>query len=925
MTIEEIKSFLTIGRVLEHYNLKPDKNNRLLCHWHNDRSPSLQIYAKTNSWTCFSTNCTAGSGDVIDFIMKFENFSKYQAILKAKTLASETLLPQPVTNTLPPANIMGRVDILTRVYAYFRQATQGNTKQFRDYISSRGLSTEKSDIGYNSGQFHHRGNKHLIESCLKVGILNPNPNGGYLVFAKHCVIFPLKNKHGEIVSLYGRSILDNKNSKHYYLRDTQGLYPGYPPPQTRKLIIGEAIIDTATLLLIDEIKSNYALLSAYGTNRLKDEHIEAIKEWAADPSLTGRVREGLEIIFFFDGDDAGIFAVKKYAEQLNQLFNSLPEGEGMGGAITISTVSTPEAEDINSLYLKYPKETILTLIGERTVLHGEAAPCRSPEGGELQEVKSQVGFSAENPEALTYQNDHLHITVLGGIKVTGLDRMKVTLKIQAKNSHYTPLRHHLDLYYSDHVARLIQTINEQLEITTSIAASTLNQLIEELEKYRISKITSLQPLKPQSIQLTEKETAEALLYAKDPDLMQNTLADIGKTGIVGEPINRLIMFLVFLSRTTTDPLHIISFGASGSGKTYLQEKVSALVPQEDKLEITALSANALYYFKRDEIKHKLLLIEDYDGAQEVLYPLRELQSKQKITKTVSLKDSKGDIKTLTFTVEGPVCVAGCTTKEKMYEDNANRCLLIYIDGSEAQDERIMEYQRNLSAGLINQVEEENYKTKLKNVQRMMKPIRVVNPFAPHLVISKEVLKPRRSNKLYIRFIELITFYHQHQREIKYASPSDHSPSPASPPPEGGSWRGASGSPYIETTLDDIAWANKLLKNILLRKSDELTAPCRSFFEYLKKHLKDTKQKTFKAKEIRSELRTNASNLKRYLPELHSSGHIKITGGNRIKGLQYEIVSYEEYETLKKSINNVLDELLEKLRRGEHLPPVGTTE
>jgi len=194
------------------------------------------------------------------------------------------------------------------------------------------------------------------------------------------------------------------------------------------------------------------------------------------------------------------------------------------------------------------------------------------------------------------------------------------------------------------------------------------------------------------------------------------------------------------------------------------------------------------------------------------------------------------------------------------------------------------------------MEEEQYKTKLRNVQRIMKPLLVVNPYAPYLIIPKEVLKPRRSNKLYIRFIELITLYHQHQREIKID---------------------VSNQPYVETTLDDIAWANKLLKNILLRKSDELATPCRSFFEYLKKYLQDSKEKSFKAKEIRSEMRVNASNLKRYLLELHNSGYIKLTGGNRTKGFVYEIVSYEEYETLKKSINNVLDELLEKLRRGDH--------
>jgi hypothetical protein len=93
----------------------------------------------------------------------------------------------------------------------------------------------------------------------------------------------------------------------------------------------------------------------------------------------------------------------------------------------------------------------------------------------------------------------------------------------------------------------------------------------------------------------------------------------------------------------------------------------------------------------------LLLLEDMDGAEDVLYPIRELQSKRKISKTVTLKDSKGNPKTITLQVEGPACISGCTTREQMYEDNANRCILLYMDNSAEQDLKIMDYQRKMSA------------------------------------------------------------------------------------------------------------------------------------------------------------------------------------------------------------------------------------
>ena len=41
-------------------------------------------------------------------------------------------------------------------------------------------------------------------------------------------------------------------------------------------------------------------------------------------------------------------------------------------------------------------------------------------------------LSTKNPKQLTYQNQLLKITILGGIKIEGLDRMRTTLKIQVK-------------------------------------------------------------------------------------------------------------------------------------------------------------------------------------------------------------------------------------------------------------------------------------------------------------------------------------------------------------------------------------------------------------------------------------------------------------------------------------------------------------
>jgi hypothetical protein len=210
------------------------------------------------------------------------------------------------------------------------------------------------------------------------------------------------------------------------------------------------------------------------------------------------------------------------------------------------------------------------------------------------------------------------------------------------------------------------------------------------------------------------------------------------------------------------------------------------------------------------------LIEDLDGAEQALFPIRELQSKRKIIRTVPFKNTKGETRSIQLIVEGPVTIAGCTTKESIYEDNANRSFLIYIDESKEQDERIMEYQRKHSAGKIDEVEQNKIIKQFQNMQRILQPVQIRNPYAEFLKIPDEVFKPRRTNAHYLAFIELITFYHQYQRERKCDQET--------------------GEEYIETMLEDIAEANKLMKEILLRKSDELNGATRCYFEKLKEYL-----------------------------------------------------------------------------------------
>jgi len=439
MEIHEIKEQLTLATVLHYYNLKPDKQLRLNCPFHNDKTPSLQVYYKTHTAYCFSSNCkTHGKSlDVIDFIMHKENLTKREAILKAQSLISGATTP-----IKPPTEELTRIAVLTKMFTYFKNAIH-NSKPAQEYLQSRCLDNQKTEVGYNSGQFHHgtRKDEALIKSCIKYGLLldlgtkSRTGNPAYKPFGKWGLVFALKNQKNQIVSLYFRSTLEDKKQRHFYLRDRQGLYPKYPSKETKRLILTESIIDAATLLEQEEIKSNYEVLALFGTNGLTEEHQNAIKD----------LRALEEIIFFLNGDQAGIKAVEKYAPMLKADYPS----------VTISNVQVPENEDVNSLLQGHSGDILHHLVNTRkeynflfsvenqlkektateevVQLESQSEPTEEVERLDTQIKAEEVktGLDTNNPYNLKYQGNEANYQIKG-FNINQLDSLKITLQIQIK-------------------------------------------------------------------------------------------------------------------------------------------------------------------------------------------------------------------------------------------------------------------------------------------------------------------------------------------------------------------------------------------------------------------------------------------------------------------------------------------------------------
>ena len=166
-------------------------------------------------------------------------------------------------------------------------------------------------------------------------------------------------------------------------------------------------------------------------------------------------------------------------------------------------------------------------------------------------------LNTQNPNHYIYETKHLTIQILGGIRFNNLEAMRVTLGIQKVGKEQV-LRQNIDLYNDTSIERLTRKVAERLEIGTTVVRRDLDSLTNELENYRLQEVENQNKLyEKQTKVLTEKEIKEAKTFLQTQGIIQNTQNLIGKSGVIGEEINRLLMYLIFTSRKTNNPLHII--------------------------------------------------------------------------------------------------------------------------------------------------------------------------------------------------------------------------------------------------------------------------------------------------------------------------------------------------------------------------------
>lgn len=868
MDIKELKQRLSIIETAEYLGIKVDKHGRALCPFHDDKKPSLQFSKEKNIATCFSANCGAGTMDIVSLTEKYLGISTREAVLRLQEQTG-SLLPAPLKTSLSEKE---RIDVLSQAFIYFENGLKFSDKA-KNYLHTRGLVQAAPgrggiEVGYHAGNFHYRPNKHLRQAALQTGLLYEQKSRvGYGSFAKDSLVFPLKDKKNNIVGLYFRMLPEEEKEqtiKHLYLKDRQGLYPHYPKAETEKLILTESIIDAATLLLNLDIIKEYGILACYGTNGLTEEHIKAVKE----------LKELKEIIFFFDGDEAGKEGVRKYETTLKE---TVPN-------VIVTHVPLPEGEDVNSLYTAHEKEVLSHLLNQRIA-------AEQPENRDIPLIQNPIPsqLDTSNPQNIIFQGIAAEYTLKGILKSPS-DSLKTAVQIihrQTKEDYRTKI----DLYEYKQGTAAAEAAADRLGLRKDLIEQDFMMLTRLSEKFReeyLKKQASEGTNRRTFVHIPESEVKQCIGFLKQPHLLERLNEKIGKAGVTGEENNRMLLFIIASSYKMKETLHALIQGSSGSGKTRLLKVISDLMPPEDVKRFTRVTDSSLYNYGEYDLVNMLLCFEDTDGLKEdAQLALRELQSNDLLISSTSVKDEQGNIRSAERIVRGPIASLSCTTKGDTYEDNISRCFVLAVDESKTQTQKIIDYQNKKAAGKINKEEEQEVKKFIQNCMRLLKPYDVINPYADKIKLPEEAHKIRRLNDMYQSIVKQITVLYQYQRKKDEQG-------------------------RLITDKEDLKAACGLLFESIVLKVDELDGSLRQFYEQLKKYVGEKGEgREFNRFEIRKATGVSKTQQHRYIQMLLHLEYLKQYGfANR--GYTYEIAHWDHMQTLRNKIKEQLEKQLQNL-------------
>ena len=749
-----------------------------LCPFHDDRKPSLRVSPGKGLWRCMS--CEA-AGNAIQFVAKKENLSDREAALKllANLPGVQTAARlEKKTPSAPAVTVLPNVaaDLLNRVTAFYHRTLFKADRAGLDYLASRNLADpamlESFRIGYCNGTLKNAlpQSGEVIDQLKALGLLNEK--GNEVFYGR--VTVPILDSAGCVVGLYGRKVegkLSAESSPHMYLRGGyKAAFNAAATQSAERIIFTEAIFDALSLWQA----GHRGAVPLYGKDGWTEYHAALVRKSTAP-----------EIVLALDNDEAGREATRQLEEKLHAL-----------GATAVRVLTWPEGvKDANAFFASRSAADFAALLAPTKTAEIKTEP---PEG---KLVTTEHGF------ALVYANRRYEVVAVEKLSPT---RLKATLKALGLE----PGRFHvetLDLYSARSRRLFAAEAGRLFRLPVEVTEADLDRVLLEAERRASDEKTGSGAEAPVP---SAQDKEAALKLGRSADLVGEIQRDLGKLGLIGEETNRLLLYLAMTSRKMGDPLAVHILSSSGAGKSYLQDAVLSLCPEEDLIKLTSLTDQALFYKGEDSLRHKCLAVEEVAGAEGARYAVRNLISAKKLTIEATIKNPlTGKMETQVNTVYGPTAVFETTTQPDTDAETKSRYLLLSIDESPEQTRAIVEAQRqrHTLTALVAKKEREAILRRHHAFQRALQPVVVVNPLEPLLGYGDERLTTRRDQPKYLNLILAVAFLHQMQRPVR------HHPVLGD---------------YIEATLDDIAIANDLATELFGASMDDLSAPARRLAELM---------------------------------------------------------------------------------------------
>jgi DNA primase catalytic core len=889
------------------------------CPFHDDREPSLVVTPGKNLWHCLG-ECQTG-GSPIDWVMKAEGVSFRHAveILRAEHFPTTPSLDGPpqrssVPKLAPPVDLdADDRELLGQVIGYYHQ-TLKESPEALGYLEKRGLvhpelvdrfqlGYANRTLGYRLPAMNRKAGQEIRTRLQKLGVLRDSGhehlNGSLVV--------PILGEGGEVLGAYGRKITPTHQLRagtplHLYLPGPhRGVFNVEALAASKEIILCEALLDALTFWCAG-LRN---VTAAYGVEGFTHDHLAAFKAYGTE-----------HVLIAYDRDEAGDRAAESLAKKLT--------AEGIG----CSRVQFPKGMDANEYALKVrPAGKALGLLLRTAAWMGN---CKRPESVaapapaeaaapppavpvppppvpavRTSEQPAPLAAKEEKPhaEASTTTPDLDEVLVplgdrryrLRGLKKNlawGVLKLNVLVtregpEAEALFAPPSPLSGFfvdtLDLYSARQRAAFEKQAAHELGLVEETIKRDLGQLLRKAEDLQQESIRKTLEPKEKTVLLSEDETAEALAFLRDPNLLARILEDFETGGLVGEDTNKLTAYLAAVSRKLDKPLAVIVQSSSAAGKSALMEAVLGFVPEEEREKYSALTGQSLFYFGEGKsLRHKILAIAEEEGAEKAGYALKLLQSEGELSIASTGKDPQtGRLVTQEYRVEGPVMIFLTTTAIEIDEELLNRCLVLTVDESREQTRRIHQRQRESRglAALWAEEEREDVKRRQRNAQRLLRPLHVINPYAHELTFLDEKTRTRRDHAKYLALIDAIALLFQHQRPV-------HSET-----------RKGRTKEWVEVTPEDIALANRLAGEVLGRSLDELPPQTRR----LLLHLDDmvtaacTKQglarcdHRFTLRDVRAFTGWSHDQLWRHMQRLVSLEYVLVHRGGRGQSFVYELL------------------------------------